>query len=115
MEQKPYTFNPFRKWFAEIEFKKLRFGDYSIAGLEDRVAVERKSLQDLFNSCSPCSARESFVRSCDRLSKLDFAALVIEGSITRIFHGSKVGPGSDQDNSLAGLGKSLKTGPKSGL
>jgi DNA excision repair protein ERCC-4 len=90
MEQKPYAFNPFRKWFAEIEFKKLRFGDYSIAGLEDRVAVERKSLQDLFNSCSPCSARESFVRSCDRLSKLDFAALVIEGSISRILQGSKV-------------------------
>ena len=89
MEQKPYTFNPFRKWFAGIECKRLPCGDYSIAGLEDRVAVERKSLQDLFNSCSPYGAREAFVRSCSRLSKLDFAALVVEGSITRILRASE--------------------------
>ena len=43
MEQKPYSFKPFQKWFASIERKKLAAGDYSIAGLEDRVAVERKS------------------------------------------------------------------------
>ncbi len=40
MEQKPYTFKPFRKWFAAIEPRKLTAGDYSMAGLEDRVAVE---------------------------------------------------------------------------
>jgi hypothetical protein len=32
MEQKAYTFKPFRKWFAEIERRKLPIGDYSIAG-----------------------------------------------------------------------------------
>ena len=62
MEQKAYTFKPFRKWFAEIERRKLPIGDYSIAGLEDRIAVERKSLQDLFNCCSPFGSREAFVR-----------------------------------------------------
>ena len=40
MEQKPYTFKPFRNWFAAIERRKLTAGDYSIAGLEDRVAAE---------------------------------------------------------------------------
>ena len=84
MEQKPYSFRPFRKWFAAIERRKLPAGDYSIGGLEDRVAVERKSLPDLFNCCSPYGSREAFVRACERLSKLGFAALVIEGSITKV-------------------------------
>jgi len=84
MEQRPYSFRPFRKWFSRIERRKLPAGDYSIGGLEDRVAVERKSLQDLFNCCSPYHSREAFVRACERLSKLDFAALVIEGSIPKI-------------------------------
>ena len=89
MEQKAYTFKPFRKWFAEIERRKLPIGDYSIAGLEDRIAVERKSLQDLFNCCSPCGSRDAFVRACERLSQLDFAALVIEGSMTKILRSNE--------------------------
>lgn len=89
MEQKPYSFRAFRKWFAAIERRKLPAGDYSIDGLEDRMAVERKSLQDLFNCCSPYGSREAFVQACKRLSKLDFAALVIEGSITRILRASE--------------------------
>jgi len=47
MEQRPYTFKPFRKWFAGIERKKLPFGDYSIAGLEETGG-----------------SREAFVRAC---------------------------------------------------
>ncbi len=89
MEQRPYSFKPFKKWFAAIERKKLPVGDYSIAGLEDRVAVERKSLQDLFNCCSPYGSRDAFIRACERLSKLDFAALVIEGSITKILRATE--------------------------
>jgi ERCC4-type nuclease len=89
MEQKPYTFKPFRKWFAGIECKKLSVGDYSIAGLEDRLTVERKSLQDLFNCCSTYGSREAFVRGRERLSKLDFAALVIESSMTKILRATE--------------------------
>ncbi len=89
MEQRAYTFKPFRKWFAGIERKKLPLGDYSIAGLEYRVAVERKSLQDLFNGCSPYGSREAFVQACERISKLEFAALVIKGSITKILRATE--------------------------
>ena len=89
MEQKPYSFRPFRKWFAGMERRRLPVGDYSIAGLEDRVAIERKSLQDLFNCCSPYGSRGAFVRSCERLSKLEFAALVIEGSITKVLRATE--------------------------
>jgi ERCC4-type nuclease len=89
MEQKPYSFKPFQKWFAGIEWGKLAMGDYSIAGLEGRIAVERKSLQDLYNCCSPYWSREAFVRACERLSKMDFAALVIEGSISKILRATE--------------------------
>ncbi len=86
-EKFPYSFEPFRRWFAGIERRALRVGDYSIEGLEDRIAVERKTVEDLFNSCSPLSSREAFVRACARLGKLDFAALVIEGSLEEILEG----------------------------
>ena len=89
MEQRPYSFRPFHKWFAAIERRKLVVGDYSIGGLEDRVAVERKSLQDLFNCCSPYHSRDAFVRACERLGKLDFAAMVIEGSINKILRANE--------------------------
>ena len=89
MEQKPYSFRPFRKWFEAIERRKLATGDYSIAGLEDRLAIERKSLQDLFSCCSPYGSREAFVRACERLGKMDFAAMVIEGSITKILRATE--------------------------
>jgi DNA excision repair protein ERCC-4 len=86
-EKTPYTFARFHRWFAGIEHRALGIGDYSIVGLEDRIAVERKTVEDLFNSCSPMSSREAFVRSCARLGKLDFAALVIEGSLEDILAG----------------------------
>jgi len=89
MEQRPYSFKRFQKWFAAIEHRKLASGDYSIAGLEDRVAVERKSLQDLFNCCSPYHSRDTFVRACECLSKMEFSALVIEGSITKILRSNE--------------------------
>ena len=51
--------------------------------------MERKSLQDLFNCCSPNGSRDAFVRSYEHMSKLEFAALVIEGSITKILRASE--------------------------
>ena len=61
----------------------------TIGGLEDRVAVERKSLQDLFNCCSPYHSGEVFVRACERLGKLDIAAMGIEGSINKILRANE--------------------------
>ncbi len=89
MEQRPYSFKRFHKWFGAIERRKLFVGDYSIDGLEDRVAVERKSLQDLFNCCSPYHSRDAFVCACERLGKMEFSALVIEGSITKILRSNE--------------------------
>lgn len=56
----------------------LRSGDYSVKGLEDKVAVERKSLTDLYGSVT--RGRERFEREIQRLSELEYAMVVIEAS-----------------------------------
>ena len=43
-EQNPFSFARFKGWFAGVVRKPLEVGDYSIAGLEDACAVERKDL-----------------------------------------------------------------------
>jgi ERCC4-type nuclease len=49
MEQRPYSFKHFSKWFAAIGRRKLPAGDYSIAGLEDRVVVPERLLCERVN------------------------------------------------------------------
>ncbi len=56
----------------------LQTGDYSVKGLENRVAVERKSLADLV-ACLGVE-RERFVRELERAKGLDAFAVVCEGS-----------------------------------
>jgi len=71
-EQKPYR-------FPHSEVKTLTTGDYSIVGLEDQVAIERKSKEDAYSSLG--QGRERFERELERLSKFDYAAIVIEASL----------------------------------
>ncbi len=52
-EHDGYTFDRFASWFAGIERRNLATGDYSIHGFETRIAIERKTLNDLYASTSP--------------------------------------------------------------
>lgn len=54
----------------------LSAGDYSIEGFERQVAIERKSLCDLFNTLGQARAR--FIRELGRLHAMEFAAVVVE-------------------------------------
>lgn len=71
-EQKPYL-------FPRYELVALKAGDYSIVGLEDRVAVERKSKEDAYSSLG--RGRRRFEREMERLSRFDYAAVVIEATL----------------------------------
>ena len=53
-EQNPLDFSRFEGWFAGIETRARK--DYSIAGLEDRCVVERKTYPTLLTP-SPLSVR----------------------------------------------------------
>lgn len=56
----------------------LSAGDYSIIGMETRVAVERKNLADLFSTLG--GGRQRFERELAKLAVYDFAAVVVEAS-----------------------------------
>jgi len=57
----------------------LPTGDYTVAGMEERVAIERKTLGDLFT----CVGRERgrFERELERLAAMERAAVVIEADL----------------------------------
>jgi ERCC4-type nuclease len=60
----------------------LPTGDYSLEGLHDQVAVERKSLADLFHTLG--QGRERFERELERLAAMQFAAVVVEADWLKI-------------------------------
>lgn len=75
-EQEVYSFSPTR---VTTVHHALPAGDYSILGLEARVAVERKSLKDLVDTV--IRDRERFERELSRLSDYDAACIVVEGNL----------------------------------
>lgn len=74
-EQKPYW-----KEGSDVIRKKLDTGDYSIEGYENKIAIERKSLSDLYGSLT--SGHKRFARELERSKKLDYFTILIDGSLT---------------------------------
>ena len=74
-EQCPFRFEGFN---AVVTVGALEAGDYSLAGFERRVAIERKSLPDLV-ACLGVE-RERFARELARLRGYDCAAVVVEAT-----------------------------------
>nr|BDD45324.1 hypothetical protein 2 [Elusimicrobiota bacterium] len=71
-EQRPYKYD-------NAVCKYLKSGDYSIVGYEDKIAVERKTVQELFTCVG--RDRKRFEREIIRLQNYDYAAIVIEGNL----------------------------------
>ena len=92
-EKNPFSFAAIDPPPATI-VKTLPTGDYSLAGFESRITIERKSLSDLFGSCG--NGRERFEREIIRMARFDYAAVVIEADWTAILrsppHHSKLNP-----------------------
>lgn len=77
-EQAPFGFQHEKYAGTVIESGSLDTGDYSLAGLIDRVAVERKSLPDLVACLG--RERERFERELQRAASLDAFTVVIEAA-----------------------------------
>lgn len=85
-EQRPFTFEGMKCDAADgggpltvpTVRGTLKSGDYSLRGYETAVAVERKSLEDLYGTLG--QGRERFERELVRLSSHRFAAVVIEAT-----------------------------------
>lgn len=74
-EQLPWDFRSGR---VEVVRGTLSSGDYSLAGLESQVAIERKSIRDLVNTLGPDN-RERFKRELVRLASYRYAEIMVEG------------------------------------
>lgn len=81
-EQNPLNLSRFSGWFAGIEKKALKLGDYSIAGLEDVCVVERKDLSDLVHSCT--ADRTAFINRLRLMARYPHRLLVITSTLSQI-------------------------------
>jgi ERCC4-type nuclease len=78
-EQMPlFLFENHPNWFCGEQLVALKAGDYSVEGMEDILALERKSMADAIGSTM--AGRERFIRSCARLGKFRWKAILIEAS-----------------------------------
>lgn len=88
-EQRPYDFGG-----DDFAIRKaLPSGDYSLEGLEERFAIERKSLQDWVNTV--VHGKERFAKELERLQSYDYACVVVEATLEDILSGnyrSKIAP-----------------------
>jgi ERCC4-type nuclease len=85
-EQEPYTFNP--NLVVPVR-RALPAGDYSIAGLENMVAVERKTVNDFVNTV--IHSRTRFYRELASLRKYKLACVVVEGTLADVLGGKYTG------------------------
>ena len=81
-EQNPFSFARFRGWFAGVEKRPLRVGDYSVAGLEEVCTVERKDLSDLVHSFT--AGRPAFLARLREMSQYPQRLLVITAALSQV-------------------------------
>lgn len=83
-EQCPLSFSE----SVEVVVDTLHTGDYSLAGATDRVALERKSLDDLVGTLVTAYWRKDdeppkrFERELERMRSFDLRAVIVEASLT---------------------------------
>jgi len=86
-EQWPYRFDslPASCGFSAVRVVRtfLPTGDYSVAGHEDRFAVERKSLEDLYATLG--QGRSRFEAEVERLNRMEFAAILVEADLQEVW------------------------------
>ena len=78
-EQEAYSFDP---RLAATERRALPAGDYSVAGLENTVAVERKSLDDFVSTVIHNRAR--FRKELRKLAEYRAACVVVEAGLLEV-------------------------------
>jgi ERCC4-type nuclease len=89
-EQSPYAFAGLhadalqarRPLLVQTRRGALPAGDYSLEGFETRIALERKSLADLYHTLG--QRRACFQRELERLAAYRFAAVIIEAEWSEV-------------------------------
>jgi len=81
-EQMPFLFTGYTNWIGATRAQALPAGDYSVEGMEELLALERKSLSDLVGSLM--SGRARFLRECERLAALPYKAILVEATYEEV-------------------------------
>jgi DNA excision repair protein ERCC-4 len=81
-EQEPYSFD---SRLVVVERRALPAGDYSVAGMESTVAVERKTLDDFISTVIHQRAR--FGRELRKLAGCRAACVVVEAGLLEVLQG----------------------------
>ena len=76
-EQLPWEFEG-----VNVQRAKLEVGDYSVAGLERRVCVERKSLDDFVNTC--LQQQHRFFVELRRMASMEMRCVIVEAELTEM-------------------------------
>lgn len=79
-EKAPYSFAGLRSPEVQTLTTHLPTGDYSLPGFTGLVAVERKSVADLFATLGASARQRRFADELGRLALMARAAVVVEGS-----------------------------------
>lgn len=90
-EKKPWDFRIIREIHPEAEFtverSVLRTGDYSLRGMEESCAIERKSIKDFINTLSQNQYR--FYAELSRMNAMTTAVIVVESPLETFTKGRK--------------------------
>lgn len=98
-EQRPFLFLGYP---CETRRATLHTADYSIAGHENEVCIERKEIDDIVACCM--GERERFKSELERMSTFQAAAIVVESPLAAIRRGkyhSKINPVSVEQSLLS--------------
>jgi ERCC4-type nuclease len=77
-EKTPFEFDRFKNWVGGTKHWKPSAGDYSVEGMEELLALERKTISDLVTAVM--QERPRFFRMCERLAQYRWRALILEAS-----------------------------------
>lgn len=98
-EQSPFSFFCYG---VQVERSTLHTGDYSLAGFENLLTLERKSMSDLAGCMT--SGRERFERELLRMREFESAAVIVEEPLIAIRSGtyrSRLNPVSFEQSILS--------------
>lgn len=68
----------------DVVVEKLDAGDYSIKGYEDKIAIERKSPNDLFGTLG--KGHKRFKKELERAKDYDYFCILVECSLTTVLN-----------------------------
>ena len=77
-----YDFERFPNWIAGTQRQCLKTGDYTVKGLEAKITIERKTLEDLVGTLT--ANRKTFIRECQRMEHFHRKVIVIETTLARL-------------------------------